>query len=110
MKHYNTALKKVYDTTLKWGYNVLLLVLGVVLAIAWALINAVVAFLQTWFLSPLLRVSLVVVRGFLPIILEPLGMLMKVCAGACGCDAGCFSGGVFGGGIGRNSFGLVQRM
>ena len=77
-------LKPVYSFFLVCTYNVLVVVLGLCLIIVWALINAIVAFIQTWCISPLTRVSLVLVRGLLPIVLEPLGMLIKMYTAARG--------------------------
>ena len=58
------------------------------LTVIWGVVNAATAFFQTWFISPLLRVSLVIVKGFLPIVLEPLGMCMKTMCVAMGAGPG----------------------
>lgn len=60
-------------------------------AFVWAVINGAIAFLQAWVLSPLTRVSLVVVKGVLPLILDPLSLILKAIAegcsgGGCTCD------------------------
>lgn len=78
MKPCHKYLKLIYSCFLASTYNVLVVVLGVCLTIVWAVINGIVAFFQTWCISPLTRVMLVIVRGLLPLILEPLGMLIKM--------------------------------
>ena len=80
-------LKVVYMCSLRWTYNILLFSLGILVAFLWAIINAAVAFLQTWVVSPLTRVSLVIMKGLLPLILDPLSLILKACAGGCG--GGC---------------------
>ena len=61
----------------------------------WAVINGTVSFLQSWCVSPLLRVSLVLVKGIhvLPIVLDPLSLILKVLVDACrGPGRGLLSG------------------
>lgn len=89
-----SILKVVYMCSLRWTYNILLFTIGILVAFVWALINGVVAFLQAWVLSPLTRVSLVVVKGVLPLILDPLSLILKSCAEGCaggGCDCNWLS-------------------
>jgi hypothetical protein len=83
-----SILKVVYMCSLRWTYNILLFTIGIIIAFLWALINGVVAFLQAWVLSPLTRVSLVVIKGVLPIILDPLSLILKACVEGCG-GGGC---------------------
>ena len=64
-------------------YNCCLFTFGFLLAFIWGICNGVVAFLQAWIISPLLRVSLIVVKGTMPIILDPLSLLLKACVAAC---------------------------
>lgn len=87
----------------------LLFTCGIVLILIWGLINAVVAFFQTYCLSPATRVSLVIIRGLLPLIIEPMALIMKGLGngngggGGGGGLAGCF------GGIGGNLGALQKR-
>ena len=76
-------------------------------AFAWAVINGAVAFLQAWFVSPLTRVSLVIVKGVLPLVLDPLSLILKACAQGC-----CGGGGLDGGGglAGGGLQGAMQGM
>ena len=83
-----SVLKVVYMCSLRWTYNILLFSIGILVAFLWALINGLVAFLQAWVLSPLTRVSLVIVKGILPIILDPLSLILKACANGCS-GGGC---------------------
>ena len=73
----HTCLQKTYEFTVKLIYNILLVVPGFFLAIVWGCFNSFTAFLQTWIISPLLRVSIVLVKGLLPMILEPTTMILK---------------------------------
>ena len=82
-----SVLKVVYTCSMRWTYNILLFTVGIMVAFIWALINGVVAFFQAWVFSPLTRVSLVIVKGVLPLILDPLSLLLKACAEGC-CGAG----------------------
>ena len=85
---YAEVLKTIYLYTLRWTYNILLMGVGVVLTVMWGVLNAATAFFQTWFISPSLRVSLVIVKGFLPLVLEPMGMCMKTLCVAMGAGPG----------------------
>ena len=58
------------------------------LTVVWGVVNATTAIFQTWFISPSLRVSLVIVKGFLPLVLEPMGMCMKTLCVAMGAGPG----------------------
>lgn len=59
----------------------------------WAVINGTVSFVQSWCVSPLLRVSLVLVKGILPIILDPRSLILKALVDACrGPGRGLLSG------------------
>ena len=84
-----SILKVVYMCSLRWTYNILLFTIGILVAFLWAVINGVVAYLQAWVLSPLTRVSLVIVKGVLPIVLDPLSLLLKACAEGCSGAGGC---------------------
>ena len=95
-KSMRAILKVVYMCSLRWTYNFLLFTLGILVTFLWAVINGIVAFLQAWVISPLTRVSLVVVKGILPLILDPLSLLLKACAQGC-CGAGGCNPGTFGG-------------
>lgn len=90
-KSMRNILKVVYMCSLRWTYNILLFTVGILIAFGWAVINASAAFLQAWVVSPLTRVSLVILKGILPLILEPTSLILKACA------AGCCGGGGFGG-------------
>lgn len=83
-----SILKVVYMCSLRWTYNILLFTIGIIIAFLWAVINGTIAFLQAWVISPLTRVSLVVVKGILPLILDPLSLILKACAEGCG-GGGC---------------------
>lgn len=71
------TLNALYSITLKVTYNIFLMFCGFFLALIWGILNGAVAFLQTWILSPLLRVSLVLVKGIMPMILDPLSLILK---------------------------------
>ena len=88
-----SILKVVYMCSLRWTYNILLFTIGIIVAFLWAVINGAVAFLQAWVLSPLTRVSLVIVKGVLPLILDPLSLILKACAEGCG-GGGCTCAGL----------------
>ena len=64
-------------------YNCCLLTFGFILTVIWGILNGMTAFLQAWILSPLLRVSLIIVKGIMPLVLDPLTLLMKAYADAC---------------------------
>ena len=83
-----SILKVVYMCSLRWTYNILLFTIGIIIAFLWAVINGTIAFLQAWVISPLTRVSLVVIKGVLPLILDPLSLILKACAEGCG-GGGC---------------------
>lgn len=76
-------LNFLYSCTLKVTYNIFLMLCGFLLALIWGILNGLVAFLQTWFVSPLLRVSLVLVKGLMPMILDPLSLILKAFYDAC---------------------------
>lgn len=90
-KTYKLVLRSIYNHTLQWTYNIVVFTVGLILVIFWGIVNALIAFLQAWFLSPLMRVSLVVVRGVFPLVLEPCSMCLKACVAAFTGGAG-FSG------------------
>ena len=73
----------MYKCSLNVTYNIFLVLFGFILATIWGVINGLVAFFQTWCLSPLLRISSVMVKGFLPIILDPISLILKVAHDAC---------------------------
>ena len=85
-------LRCLYECTLKVTYNCCLFIFGFLLAFIWGICNGVVAFLQAWIISPLLRVSLIVVKGIMPIILDPLSLLMKAYVDACRGPGGAVAG------------------
>ena len=76
-------LNTLYTKTLKVTYNIFVCLCGFWLAFLWAVVNGIVSFVQSWCVSPLLRVSLVLVKGILPIILEPLSLILKALMDAC---------------------------
>ena len=78
-----TKLSCLYACVLKVTYNSCLITFGFILTFIWGILNGVTAFLQAWCISPLLRVSLILVKGVMPLILDPLSLLLKAYADAC---------------------------
>ena len=78
-QHLETKVKRVYENVLQKSYRCYVGACGVLLACLWGIINGCVAFIQTWYISPCLRVFMVLFKGLLPLITEPI----RICSGAC---------------------------
>ena len=76
-------VRKVYENALQCTYRCYVYACGFILAFLWGITNGCIAFLQTWFISPCLRVLLVLLGGLLPIITEPIRICVSACCDAC---------------------------
>ena len=76
-------VRNVYELVLQSTYRCYVCAFGFILAVLWGLINAGIAFLQTWFISPCLRILLVLLGGLLPVITDPIRICVSACCDAC---------------------------
>ena len=77
-------IKKLYEKVLQCTYRCFLSVCGILLAALWGVINGCVAFIQTWYISPCTRIFMVLFKGLLPLITEPIRICSTACCGARG--------------------------
>ena len=65
-----------YKYTKLFLYNVLVILFGIPLAVLWALIHGLVAFLFTWTVSPAIRLTVFTTNIVMPVVTEPLRVLL----------------------------------
>jgi hypothetical protein len=76
-------VKKVYQHVVQCTYRCHVYMFGFFLAVCWGVTNGCVAFLQTWFISPCMRVLFVLLGGLLPVCTEPVRIFVSACCEAC---------------------------
>lgn len=76
-------VRNVYDHVLQCTYRCFVVTCGFILACIWGVTNAFIAFIQTWFISPCLRILVVLLGGLLPICTEPIRICVSAFCEAC---------------------------
>ena len=67
-----TLTELLYKYTLIIVYHFFVLLLGVLIAVICAIINAITAFIHVWVYGPFLKLYLVVIYGLAPLVVAPI--------------------------------------
>lgn len=73
----HTFLSLTYKYTKIVIYHILVIIVGIWFAIAWAVINAAVAFFHAWVYGPMLKLMLIIVYMLNPLYSVPVRVLLR---------------------------------
>lgn len=73
----HTFLSLTYKYTKIAIYHILVIIVGIWFAIAWAVINAAVAFFHAWVYGPMLKLMLIIVYMLNPLYSVPVRVLLR---------------------------------
>lgn len=78
---WKSLIKIIYELSLKCSYNAIMFVTGICVVIFWGFTFSCMSWLQIWCISPMSSSVIVVMKGCMPLILEPIRMFRGVCCG-----------------------------
>lgn len=75
------VLEIIYIFWLKFTYNCIMFFLGICTVTFWGILYSLVAWIQVWCIQPMAYVSIIIMKGCIPMITEPIRMCGCRCCG-----------------------------